>query len=462
MKTLRSLVLIGLTLLSVSTSLSAVEDPTRDERMEWWREARFGMFIHWGVYSVPAGVHKGHDVVANNGGWIMNYAKIPVAEYKAYANDFNPANYDPEAWVKTAKDAGMKYIVITAKHHDGFALFDTKASDWNVVDATPYKKDLLKPLAEACEKHGIKLGFYYSQTQDWCNPGGKAYRALTWRGYDRPDEDVLDAYTKEHDGYWDPVQFSKTFEEYIDGVAVPQVQELLTQYGDVAVLWWDTPKGITEEAALKLQALLSLQPDIITNNRLKSDFPGDTRTPEQEIPHDGDGSDWETCMTMNETWGYRSEDVKWKSAETLIHNLVDIASKGGNYLLNIGPKADGTFPQESMDCLKTIGEWMQVNGEAIYGTQASPLTRLSMGRCTQKKQNGNTILYITIIDWPRSKTLFLKNLHNEVLSAKVLATGEDFVTSVSEGGLVLKFPQECPDPIASVFKIVVKGDVNIP
>src|SRR3954463_12620629 len=334
----------------------------------------------------------------------MNRGKIPVAEYHAFAKEFNPVKYDPDAWVKMAKDAGMKYIVITAKHHDGFALFDSKASRWDVVDATPYGKDLLKPLAEACKKWGVRLGFYYSQAQDWNNPGGAAARKETREGWPNPDSARIDAYTKEHKGHWDPAQETKTFAQYIDEVAVPQVKELMTHYGDVAVLWWDTPTNMTDEAANKLKEVLKLQPNIITNDRLKRpNFPGDTKTPEQKIPTQAelDGMDWETCMTMNGTWGFRTSDNNWKSTETLIHNLCDIASKGGNYLLNVGPKPDGTFPPESVDRLKAIGDWMRVNNEAIYATRRSPFAPLSWGRCTSKESTSGTTLYFAVFDWPK-------------------------------------------------------------
>jgi alpha-L-fucosidase len=296
------------------------QNKTNDERMAWWREARFGLFIHWGVYAVPACTYNGQRI-NRIGEWIMNRGKIPVDVYKQFAAQFNPVNYDPDAWVRMAKDAGMKYIVITSKHHDGFALFDSKASTWDIMDATPYKKDLLKPLAEACRKHGMKLGFYYSHAQDWVNPGGSAARKVASEGWANPDSAKIDAYTAAHSGHWDPAQTTKTMAQYIDEVAVPQVKEILTNYGDVAILWWDTPTDMTDEFATKLNALLKLQPKIITNDRLKRpNFPGDFKTPEQRIPNlsELDGKDWETCMTMNETWGYKSYANNWKSRETLV------------------------------------------------------------------------------------------------------------------------------------------------
>ena len=261
-----------------------------------------------------------------------------------------------------AKNAGMKYIVITSKHHDGFAMFGSKASTYNIVDATPFHRDPLKELAAACRKHGIKLGFYYSQAQDWHQPGGGSYG-----------------------GHWDPAQ-NGSMDDYLKNIAMPQVREILSNYGPIAVLWWDTPVDITRECAEQFLPLLKLQPGIITNNRLGGGFPGDSETPEQFVPPTGfPGRDWETCMTMNDTWGFKSNDHNWKSLETLIRNLVDIASKGGNYLLNVGPTAEGQIPAPSVDRLKAIGRWLKVNGEAIHGTSASPFKRLAWGRCTTRR-----------------------------------------------------------------------------
>jgi len=276
--------LLAGTTVSAQTAASPKSDPAsvkkaaeHDAKMAWWRDARFGMFIHWGVYSVPAGRYEGKEI-PGLGEWIMHDAKIPRATYQQFAGQFNPVQYDPDAWVRLAKEAGVKYIVITSKHHDGFALFDSKASDWNVVKATPYGKDLLKPLADACRKYGMKLGFYYSQANDWNNPGGAAAG-----------------------GHWDSTQ-NGSMDEYIRKVAVPQVKEILTQYGDIAEIWWDVPTGMTKARADQFLPLLALQPGIVSNNRLGEGFKGDIETPEQYIPATGiPGRDWETCMTMNET-----------------------------------------------------------------------------------------------------------------------------------------------------------------
>jgi alpha-L-fucosidase len=411
----------------------------RNERMAWWREARFGMFIHWGVYSVPAGVYHGRPV-DGIGEWIMNNAHIPCAEYRAYAKRFNPVKYDPEEWVRLAKEAGMKYIIITSKHHDGFALFDSKATDWDVVDATPYGKDLLKPLAEACQKNGMRLGFYYSEAQDWNHAGGTAIG-----------------------GHWDKAQ-EGDMDAYIRDIAVPQVREILSNYGPVSVIWWDTPEGMTKERADALLPLLGLQPGIIQNNRLGGGYTGDTETPEQYIPPTGfPGRDWETCMTMNDTWGFKSTDHDWKSAETLVRNLVDAASKGGNYLLNVGPTSEGLIPAPSVERLKAVGRWMKVNGEAVYGTQASPFASLAWGRCTRKEIPGGTRLYLHVFDWPADGRLPVPGIRNEARAAYLLSdtTRTELPVERRDDALVVAVPAAAPDTAASVVVLEVKGKPEV-
>ena len=461
-----SLRLISLSLLlalSFFTQLTYGQHAvSKDERMAWWREAKFGMFIHWGIYAQFAGVYRGAEQRRGGAEWIMNRSKIPVSEYQEMAKSFNPTKYDADAWVKMAKDAGMKYLVITAKHHDGFALFNSKASKWDITDATPYGKDLLKPLAVACKKYGLKLGFYYSQAQDWNNPGGAAARKVMAEGWANPDSVKIDAYTLANKGHWDPAQQTKTFDQYIDEVAVPQIKELMTNYGDIAVLWWDTPTNMTDEAALKFQEALKTQPYIITNDRLKRpNFPGDTKTPEQKIPNQAelDGMDWETCMTMNGTWGFRTSDHKWKSSETLIRNLCDIASKGGNYLLNIGPKPDGTFPEESVKRLSDIGKWMKLNSESIYGTKASPLLPFDWGRCTKKVTKKGTTLYFSVFNWPSNGQLLIPGLKNKVISAKLLAESGKVSCETKGNDLLLALPAQAPDAVASVIKVEFEGTI---
>ncbi len=401
----------------------------RDARMTWWREARFGMFIHWGLYAVPAGIYDGKKA-GGTGEWIMYRVKIPVALYAEYAKEFNPVKFNADEWVKIAKDAGMKYIVITAKHHDGFAMYPSKVSPFNIVDATPFKRDPLAELAAACRKEGIKLGFYYSQAQDWHHSGGAKWRT----------------------GAWDPAQ-NGSMDEYIDKIAVPQVREILSNYGEFpVVLWWDTPKEMTKERAEKLfQAVQELKPDIIMNNRLGGGYhKGDTETPEQKIPAEGfKDRDWETCMTLNSTWGYKSSDNDWKSTEKLLRNLIDIASKGGNYLLNVGPDAEGVIPQPSVQRLAEVGAWMKVNGESVYGTTASPSGAPAWGRYTKK---GNK-LYAHVFDWPKdgNLTVDIKDLKSP--SVTLLATKANLEVKETAEGLSIKVPDVAPDKIASVIVI---------
>ena len=423
----------------------------RDARMAWWREAKFGMFIHWGVYSVPAGFY--HDKpVAGIGEWIMNRGKIPMAEYQSFAKEFNPVKFDADAWVKTAKDAGMKYIVITSKHHDGFAMFDTQASPWGITHATPFGRDPLKELAAACKKAGIKLGFYYSQAQDWNNGGAAS------------------------GGKWDPAQ-QHDMDDYIDKIAVPQVKEILSNYGEFpAVLWWDTPTGMNTNRAQKLYDVVKqLRPNIIMNNRLGGGFKGDTETPEQHIPAKGfPGRDWETCMTLNNTWGFKRDDNHWKSTETLIHNLCDIASKGGNYLLNVGPTSEGLIPQPSVDRLAEVGAWMKVNSEAVYGTTATPFgsefgeavkgktgygadTTVSSAndwRCTSKPGK----LYVMIFNWPTTGKFELSGLQSKVKKAYLLAGHKKLKFEQAASGVTLALPAAAPDKIASVICVEIADD----
>ncbi len=424
----------------------------QDARMKWWQDARFGMFIHWGLYSVPAGQWKDETGHAE---WIRTTAQIPLETYNQFIDEFNPVKYNPAQWVSLAKEAGMQYMVITSKHHDGFCLFDSKYTDFDIM-STPYGKDLLKPLAEECNKQGIKMCWYHS-IMDWHHPDYLPRR--NWET-DRSSENA------EFDNY---VKYMKS-----------QLKELLTNYGDIGVLWFDGEweKTWNDKRGRDLYNYVrSLQEDIIVNNRVgasrsgmagfsdSKDSPGDFGTPEQEIPATGiPGVDWETCMTMNNHWGYNKYDDNWKSTEDLIHKLIDIASKGGNFLLNVGPKADGTFPQESIDRLKAIGQWMKKYSDAIYGSSASPFKHLEWGRCTQKKlKNGSTNLYFHIFDWPENNELVIPGLVSDVNSIQFLGqrTRNLIPYKADKSDLVVKLSPREKNQYASVLVVNIDGEPQI-
>ncbi len=419
------------------------EEIKHDQKIEWWREARFGMFIHWGLYAVPAGEWDGKEVPGISE-WIMLRAGIPVKEYEKLAQQFNPVKFDAEKWVLLAKNAGMKYIVITSKHHDGFAMFQSKASNYNIYDATPFKRDPLMELAAACRKHGIRLGFYYSQAQDWHEAGG------TYSGIESG---------KPH---WDPELKRDSPMNYINGKALPQVKEILENYGGLDILWWDTPIGMTEEAARLLQNEVDKYPNLITNNRLYKPWPGDFSTPEQHVPPTGLDYDWEVCMTMNTSWGYKWYDNEWKSSETLIKMLVDIASKGGNLLLNVGPTAEGLIPDSSVIRLEEIGNWMQRNGESVYETTASPFFKLTWGRCTQKVENGNTTLYLHVFDWPKDELLRVPGIKAKIKDIYLLKNPKQkFAWKFEDNDLLIHSPKVIFDPINTVIVVKINGEPEI-
>ena len=426
----------------------------RDARMAWWREARFGMFIHWGLYSIPAGTWNGKQI-PSIGEWIMNQGTIPVADYKALASQFNPTAFSAHDIVALAKSAGMKYIVITAKHHDGFAMFDSKADPFNIVAATPFHRDPIRELADECRKQGVKLGFYYSQDQDWTAPGGAAYKT---GNHDAPNH------------HWDKAQ-DGDFATYLHTKAIPQMKELLTNYGDFpVVIWFDTPTDdMTPALAGEIVALLNQHPNLIWNNRLGGGYKGDTETPEQYIPAQGyPGRDWEACMTMNDTWGYKSYDTNFKSTETLLRNLIDIASKGGNYLLNIGPDSKGNVPPPEAERLRQVGKWLAVNGEAIYGTSAtlfgeeagsfSPTEKDSDGKPkfipTWKWRSTTAAdrIYIELFTWPGG-SFHLEKSPRTVTSAYLLADKSKKPLKVTKTatGVDIALSGHAVDPIATVL-----------
>ena len=374
--------------------------PEANKRLQWLKEARFGMFIHWGVYALLAGEWKGNRI-DGAGEWIMYCAKIPVKEYEEIPEKFNPEKFNADAWVKLAKDAGMKYLVITAKHCDGFAMYHSRATKYNIVDSTPFKRDPMKELEDACNKYGIRLGFYYSQNWDWHEPDAIGF----YNDWDFPDM------SKKH------------VENYLKEKSLPQVEELVTEYNP-HIIWFDVPceldmhtDSFTKEQSQSFIDIIHKHlPDCIINDRIGNGL-GDYGTPEQYIPSSGGQSFFEVCMTMNDTWGYKKYDHSWKSAETVIHNLVDVASKGGNYLLNVGPTAEGLIPEASVRILQETGKWMHKYSESIYKTHGSPLCTLPYGRCTA----GEDKLYIHIFDWPDSGRITIPGIKSKINKGYMLA-----------------------------------------
>jgi alpha-L-fucosidase len=424
-----------------------LETPSqRDARMKWFREARFGLFIHWGVYSVPAGEWKDKK---NFGEWFLEETRMPVSQYEKFAQQFNPVKFDAKEWVRIAKDAGMKYIVITSKHHDGFGMFRSELTDW-CIKSTPFQRDPLKELADACKEAGIQLCFYHS-IMDWHHPDWGTRRPWNDKAPKTPPD--MDRYT-----------------QYMKG----QLKELLTRYGPIGILWfdgeWEGPW--THERGVDLyQYVRSLQPSLLVNNRVGKaragmsgmdkggQRAGDYGTPEQEIPATGfgPGVDWESCMTMNNHWGYNKNDQNWKTSRVLIRNLIDCASKGGNYLLNVGPTSEGLIPQPGVERLTAMGKWMKTNGESIYGTSASPFAKLAFGKCTQKSGK----LYLHIFDWPKDGRLVVP-MANPVKKAYLLAdAAKQLKSEKTEGGQVVIVSGTAPDADASVVVVEIVGPLQV-
>jgi alpha-L-fucosidase len=437
-----TLAIAGPTAIAQTNQTITVESTKdHDARMAWWREARFGMFIHWGLYSVPAGEWNGKTSYAE---WFLQETKMPVSQYEQFARQFNPVKFDARAWVKTAKDAGMKYIVITSKHHDGFCLWPSALTHWD-VESTPFRRDPLKELSDACRATGIRFCVYYS-IMDWHHSDWGTRREWNDVATGAPDMDRYVAYMK------------------------GQLKELITRYHP-AVLWfdgeWESPW--TPERGVDLfNYLRALDPHLIINNRvgksrggmegmnIGNEHVGDFGTPEQRIPPSGfgPGVDWESCMTLNGHWGYNKHDNEWKSAQTVIRNLCEIASKGGNYLLNVGPTSEGVIPQPAVDTLAEVGAWLKVNGEAIYRTTASPFKQqLGWGRCTQKDGR----LYLSVFDWPADGKLHLPLLNKQVKALLLADPQQPLKCSNDTTGLVIHLPPTAPDINASVVAVEIAG-----
>jgi alpha-L-fucosidase len=457
--------LAGLTCLLLARTVAAqapapaapdVEsDAARTARLAWFNEAKYGLFIHWGLYALPEGEWKG-KAIPGLGEWIMNRGKIPVKEYELLAKQWNPVKFDAEAWVKMAEDAGMKYIVITSKHHDGFAMYDSKVSTYDVVDATPSKRDIFKELAAACKKHNMPFGFYYSQSQDWNDPNGAG------NDWDfGPDQDK--------DG-----KELKNYDKYLREKAEPQVKELLTNYGPIALVWFDTPRMMAGDRGTRFsQIVRQLQPNTLIDGRLgvKGDY---VTTGDNVIPAGAMTEAWEVPATINHTWGYKKNDKDWKSPGEIAFKLVDAVSKGGNYLLNVGPMSNGVIPQPSQDNLRAVGTWLKVNGEAVYGAGKTPFGE-ELGEPSargSKDLRGDALvlphnewrvttkpgkLYFTFFVEPRVP-FELPAMKNKVKSVYRLADKAPVEVKVEDGKSKLVVPRPTIDPMAFVVVVEIEGD----
>ena len=410
------------------------------ERTAWYRAAKFGMFIHWGAYSV-ASVEASWPIMQPAPHW-----NIAEPEYVLLYKRFNPTQYDPKAWVDLAKQAGQRYMVITTKHHDGFCMFDSALTDYKIT-RTPYGEDVIAMLAKAAQEAGMPLGFYYSPP-DMHHPG--------YRDTSQPVKDT-----------WHGDPSRPEWASYLDYME-SQLRELLTKYGPVALIWFD---GLDREEKYQGQRFIDLihqlQPAALVNNRIGVD--GDFVTPEQQIPDriptksavkelasapaavppSEDFQLWETCMTINDTWAYNKNDQHFKSVQALIRDLANVASKGGNFLLDVGPTPEGTIQPEFVERLQAMGKWMKVNGDSIYGTTYGPWQNLSFGKTTAK---GKTI-YLHVFDWPAKPELEAPGLERRVSRITVLATGRKAKFKQRKDRVLISVPRTAPDPNDSVLQI---------
>lgn len=409
--------------------------------ISWFRKDHYGMFIHWGLYAIPGGYWNGvHAPFGTE--WIMRNLKIPYADYSKLAAQFNPVDFDADRWVLDAKRCGMKYMVFTAKHHDGFCMYHTKVSKYNIVDATPFGRDVVKELAEACERHGLRFGVYYSQFQDWEDPNADGN---TW---DFPAE-------------------GRNFRQYFDNKVIPQVTELLENYGKISIIWFDTPYNMGKEYCEELRDLVrKLQPECLINGRIGyklGDYQqmGDNGIPKHRFPHA-----WETPMTLNDTWGYSKTDENWKPSSKVITMLTDIVEGGGNFLINVGPDEKGIFPAGGMECLEGAGKWMETYGDSIYGCESAPEFpyQLPWGGFTYKPGK----LYMHVRNWPTFPyEICVVGLVTKVKSGKMMHDGspvkiiQSYEIARDEYRLRVQLPEQPIDDLDTVIELELEGEPEI-
>ncbi len=409
-----------------------------NDRLKWFREAKYGMFIHWGLYAIPGGVWEGQKIPFGTE-WIMKNAKIPLSEYKKLAEKFNPDRFDPYYYVRNAKKWGMKYLCVTSKHHDGFAMFDSAVSDYTVMK-TPYGRDIIKEFADAAHAEDLPFCVYYSQMQDWEDPDGNGN---TWD--------------------FDPKE--KHFEKYFYGKVVPQVTELLTNYGKIHMIWFDTPYDMPIGLCRELAELVHrLQPDCLINGRIGYRLGDYRQAADNAIPLLSSSEPWEVPMTLNSSWGYSSFDFDFKSPETVISTLARINGKGGNLLLNVGPDQHGEIPEQSAEVLENVGKWLDRFGESIFGTTNIPNFPylLPFGEVTYSKERQTLYLHVTHYPGFPGRIL-LTGLETKVLSVRFLPTGEDLKYSQSyepardEHRLYVFLPENAPAPCEAIVAVRLDG-----
>lgn len=402
----------------------------RASEAAWFEDARYGMFITWGLYAAPAGTWRGerHYGISE---WLMRRAKVPSREWATIAPDFNPKQFDAREWVRLAKAAGFKYIVITAKHHDGFAMYKSKSSAFDLEDATPFRRDPLKELADEARKAGLRIGFYYSQYQDWTDPdaGGNT---------------------------WEFKTEGRDFQRYLNGKAIPQLKELLSYYGPISIIWFDTPLDLSKPDAQALYDLVKrLQPQALVSSRIGHGLGDYQNYRDSEIPARGEAAKpWEAIFTHNDSWGYSALDQNWKSPTEIIHLLATVSGKGGNLLLNVGPDAEGRLPRGSTDRFKEVGEWLSANGRSVYGTLGSPVGDVPFGAVTRRPGE----IYLHVLHRPESGELLVPNVSVEVRDARFLVGGRPLKWRCSGSDLLVTLPDALPDRRNTVIAVRHGGE----
>lgn len=398
----------------------------------WWHDGKFGLFIHWGLYAILAGEYEGR-VTDNIAEWILHDLDIPVTEYRKLADQFNPQHFDADKIVRMARDAHMTYVVFTAKHHDGFAMYHSSASDYNCVEASPFKRDPLRELREACDRYGLTLGIYYSQAQDWDDPN---------------------ACREGHDGT------GKDFSVYLKNKCIPQITELLTEYGDIGLVWFDTPMYMSEEQSRDLKNLVKeLQPNCLINGRIGNALGDYMTTGDNFIPSLPFGAPFEVPATMNATWGYSRHDHAWKSSSLILRSLIKVVSRGGNYLLNIGPDADGLVPDESLSIMRDVCTFMEKNVEAIRGCRPVPVYPYDVEWAFFTCKPGALFIHIF---GPR-ESAYLLNIANKPTSCYQLSDGQPLklkerTTCEDDSSWLISLPEPSPDTIVQVVCVQFEGD----